>query len=74
MNGIFILRLVITAIALTLGIVLIARGNVLIGGLICVLAVARLTMFVSMRKRRREFRERFPHQGNQDQGGNDPWN
>lgn len=74
MNGIVIVRFILVAVGLTLGIVLIARGNVLIGGLICVLSIARFAMFVSMRKRRREFRERFPHRGNQHQGGNDPWN
>jgi hypothetical protein len=66
-NGIFILRFVIFGLALALAAVLIARGNVLIGGLIGALALTRIAMFFMFMHRRKEFRARM--QQRREQGG-----
>lgn len=52
-----VLRWVVVALGATLGIVLIARGNVVIGALVLALAVARAWMFVVWR---RQLARRFP--------------
>ena len=71
MNGIFILRFVIVGLALALAAVLIARGNVLVGSLIGVLALARVGLFLMYMRRRKEFRARM--QQRREQGGGQPW-
>ena len=58
-TGAGILRAVLLALSLTLAAVLIARGNVLVGGLIAALAVTRVALFVQMRRRRKQFRGRW---------------
>ena len=73
MNGLVILRVVIVAIALVLGIALIARGDVVIGMLVCGLAFARIALFFTIMRRRREFRERFGRRWERQRGGNDRW-
>jgi hypothetical protein len=52
------MRWVLVALSLALSIALIARGNVLIGGLLGVLALGRMMMFMRMQQRRAQFRER----------------
>ncbi len=52
------LRFVIIGLGAVLGIALIARGNVLIGGILCALAVARLAMVATRMHRRRAIVER----------------
>jgi hypothetical protein len=44
-----------------LGLVLIAKDDVLIGGIILAMALIRVVIFLQWQQRRREFRERFPH-------------
>jgi len=66
-NGIVVLRLVVVAIGLLLAGVLIARGNALIGVIIGALALARLALFITVMRRRRAFRERFPRRWTQPQ-------
>ena len=58
MNSMFAMRWVIVALSLALAIVLIARGNVVVGVLLGALAVSRMVMFVMMRQRRERFRQR----------------
>ena len=52
-----VLRWLIVGLSAALGIALIARGNVVIGGLVLVLAAARAWVFIVWR---RELSERFP--------------
>ena len=56
MTSVWWLRWVLVAIGAALGVILIARGNVLIGGLILVMALARAAVLVALRKRRATFR------------------
>ncbi len=53
------IRIVLIGLAAVLAVVLISRGNVLIGGLIGAMAIARAAMFASMQKRRSELRSRI---------------
>ena len=75
MNGIFILRFVIFGLALALAAVIIVRGNVLVGGLIGALALARIAMFFMWMRRRKEFRARMQQRREQGggQGPGRPW-
>jgi len=50
------LRWLIVALGVALGVVLIARSNVLLGGLILVMALSRAAILVAVRKRRAAFR------------------
>jgi hypothetical protein len=52
-----VLRWVVVALGAALGIALIARGNVVIGGLVLAMTVARAWMFVVWR---RQLSRRFP--------------
>jgi hypothetical protein len=52
------------AISAGLAAVLIVRGNVLVGGLIAALAVARVLTLVAVRRRRAEMAGRFPRRFN----------
>jgi uncharacterized membrane protein len=54
-----ILRLAISALVITLGVVLLMDGHVLIGGLLVAIATLRLVMTATMWHRRRELRARF---------------
>lgn len=49
------------ALSAALAIVLVARGNVVIGVLIGTLAVTRAVMFMQLRRRRAELARRFPN-------------
>jgi len=53
------LRFVIIGLAATLGVVLLVNGNPLIGAFVLALAVTRLVMVVSMRRRRRAMMARW---------------
>jgi uncharacterized membrane protein len=57
-QSIWIFRWVLTALALSLAIALIARGSVLIGVLVAALAIVRTAMFVMWHRR---IRERYPN-------------
>jgi Flp pilus assembly protein TadB len=52
-------RWALTALSLVLAVVLLARGAVLIGGIIGVMAVTRTVMLLQWQRRSRERRERF---------------
>jgi pilus assembly protein TadC len=52
------LRSVIIGLSVVLGVVLLARGELLIGGLITVLAVVRAGMVLGRLRRRRDFANR----------------
>ncbi len=58
-TSLWVIRVVILALGAALAIALIARGDVLIGGLIGALVIARTILFVQMRHRRRELRRRW---------------
>jgi hypothetical protein len=60
-------RWALLGLSVLLAVVLIANGNVLIGGLIGVMAVVRITMFSKMSRRRAELRAQYP--GRFGQGG-----
>jgi hypothetical protein len=53
------LRFVIIGLTLLLGLFLIARGSVVIGGIILALAIARVAMAFTWMRRRNEFRARM---------------
>ncbi len=58
-TGMLILRLAISALVVTLGVVLLVDGHVLIGGLLVAIATLRLVMTGLMWHRRRDLRARF---------------
>jgi hypothetical protein len=55
--GLLLLRVAIMALSLTIGIVLLTRGDWVLGLLLVAFAGLRLGMVVSMRRRRRQWRE-----------------
>jgi len=59
MPSMWVMRWVIVALSATLAVVLIARGNVLIGVLVGALAVTRMIFFVRLQRRRDQFRRRM---------------
>ena len=59
MNSVWAIRCVMIAIGAAIAVVLIVRGNVLIGALVGALVVTRAALLVAMFRRRREFRRRF---------------
>ncbi len=58
MRTALVLRFVLIALGAALGVALIVNGNVVIGGILCAMAVMRLAMIVSMRGRRKELMAR----------------
>jgi hypothetical protein len=54
--GLLLLRIAIMALGLTIGVVLLTRGDLVLGGLLVVFAGLRLAMFLSMRRRRHQWR------------------
>jgi hypothetical protein len=58
MRSVWVIRCVMLTLSAVLAIVLIERGNVLIGGVIVALVVSRAVLFVAMTRRRRELRQR----------------
>jgi Flp pilus assembly protein TadB len=50
----------LVALGGALGIVLVVRGNVVIGALICAMAGVRALLLVRLRRRFADFRNRFP--------------
>ena len=68
MARMFAFRWIISALSLAISIALIARGDVAIGVLLGVLAVARMAMFVSMQQRRQRFRDGRPRGGRWERG------
>ncbi len=58
-NSLWVWRGVILALTAALSVALIVRGNLLIGGLIGALAVARAILFVKVRRRRQQLEGRF---------------
>jgi hypothetical protein len=59
MTSIWVVRVLLLAVSATLAVVLVLRGNVVIGALIGVLVIGRAFVFVKMRRRREEFRRRL---------------
>jgi uncharacterized membrane protein len=58
-NALWVWRWVILALATALSVALIVRGNVLIGGLVGALVVARAIVFVRIRRLRQQRGGRF---------------
>jgi hypothetical protein len=56
MRGMFVFRVVISVLAIGLGIAFIARGDYLIGVLVLFIALSRGVMMLMMTKRRQEAR------------------
>jgi hypothetical protein len=56
MRSMLWLRLVLIGLGGALGAALLVHGNLLIGGLLCAMAVLRLTMVISLHRRRRALR------------------
>jgi hypothetical protein len=54
-----VLRWILVALSVALAAFLILRGNVVIGVLVGAMAVTRAVLFVKMRHRREQFRERI---------------
>ena len=55
-SGLLLLRIAIMALGLTIGVVLLARGDFVLGLLLVAFAGLRLGVLVAMRRRRREWR------------------
>ena len=62
------IRWVLVGLSLALSIALIARGDVLVGGLLGALAVVRMVMFSRMQQRRDQFRARREQNGRPRRG------
>jgi membrane protein implicated in regulation of membrane protease activity len=60
MTSIFVMRWIMVALTAVLAAVLIARGNVVIGGLLAALTVMRIALLARMQQRRDRFRQRAP--------------
>jgi hypothetical protein len=58
MRTALVLRFVLIGLGAALGVALIVHGNVVIGGLICAMAIVRLVMVLSMRGRRHQLMAR----------------
>ena len=58
MNSMLITRWLLVAVSAVLAVVLLARGDVVIGGLLAVMAGARIVMLTQMQRRREQFRRR----------------
>jgi hypothetical protein len=54
--GLLLLRIAIVALGLSIGIVLLARGDLVLGVLLVAFAGLRLGVFVTMRRRRSQWR------------------
>ena len=61
MTSIWVTRWILVALSAALAAFLVARGNVVIGALIGVMAVTRAVLLVGLRRRREEFRRRMAH-------------
>jgi hypothetical protein len=59
MSSMLMTRWLLVAVSAVIAVVLITRGDVLIGGLIAVLAAGRAVMLVQMQRRRERFRQRI---------------
>jgi hypothetical protein len=57
-TSMFVMRLIMVALTAVLAAVLIARGNVVIGGLLAALVVMRIGLLARMPQRRERFRQR----------------
>ena len=68
MRSMWWLRFLIIGLGATLGVVLLVSGNTLIGALVLALAVTRLVMVVSMRRRRQAMMARW-----QSRNPRGPW-
>jgi hypothetical protein len=59
MGSVFVLRWILVALAFVLGIVLLASGSTLIGGLVLAMAVVRAAVIVAWTQRRAQMRQRY---------------
>jgi hypothetical protein len=59
MKSIWVIRGLLVALTATLAVILILRGNVVIGVVLGALACARVALLVSVHRRRKELRQRF---------------
>jgi hypothetical protein len=58
MRSIWVTRWILVVLSAVLAVVLIARGNVVIGVLVGALALTRIVLFVRLGRRRDRFRQR----------------
>jgi hypothetical protein len=63
MTSVWVLRWVLVTLTGVLAFVLIAHGNILIGGLLGAIAITRVVMLIQLRHRRTEIRERLRQRG-----------
>jgi hypothetical protein len=63
MTSIWVTRCILVTLSVVLAVVLIVRGNVVIGVLVGALALTRIVLFVRLGRRRVQFRQRRPHDG-----------
>jgi hypothetical protein len=55
-RGLFVLRLVVTVLAVALAIAFFARGDLVVGGLLLAFVITRVVMMAVMSRRRQEAR------------------
>jgi len=55
--GLVVLRVAIIAVSLAIGIVLLSRGDLVLGVLLVAFAALRVGMFLTVRRRRRQWRD-----------------
>jgi hypothetical protein len=63
MTSVWVTRCILVTLSVVLAVVLIVRGNVVIGVLVGALALTRIVLFVRLGRRRDRFRQRRPHDG-----------
>ena len=72
MSSMLMTRWLLVALSAALAVVLLTRGDVLIGGIIAVMVVARIVMIVQVRRRRERFRQRIEARRGRWRGGAGP--
>ena len=70
MGSTWVFRWILVALTAAIAFALILRGNVVIGGLLGLVAITRAVLFTRVRRRREEFRRRFAERRNSPGG---PW-
>ena len=69
MGSTWVLRWILVALTAAVALALILHGNVVIGGLLALVAITRALLFSRMHRRREEFRRRFAERRNGPGGG-----
>ena len=67
-TAMIVMRLLVSAVAVALGVALVVRGNTVIGVLMVALGIGRVVLFLSWQRRRAQFEQRFANRRRRRQG------